>query len=68
MCMYVCVQWNLSIANTLGPDISGHFLQQYRGFPLLKVKNVLVTPVCQDQNFVLIMEVVSIVFLIRRVC
>ena len=28
-----------------GPGIFGHFLQQYRGFPLSEVKNVLVTPV-----------------------
>ena len=39
------VRWNLSITDTLGPDIFGHFLLQYRGFPLSEVKNVLVIPV-----------------------
>ena len=31
------VQWNLSITDTLGPDIFGQFLLQYRGFPLSEV-------------------------------
>ena len=31
--------------DTLAPDIFGHFLLQYKGFPLSEVKNVLVTPV-----------------------
>ena len=61
------IQWNLSITDTLGPDISGHFMLQYRGFPLLEVKNVLVTP-CGTKIFVLIKEVFSIESLIRRVC
>ena len=39
------LQWNLSITDTLGPDIFGHFLLQYRGFPLSEIKNVLVIPV-----------------------
>ena len=53
--------------DTLGPDIFGHFLLLYRGFPLSEVKNVLVTPV-GTKIFVLIMEVYSIEYLIRRVC
>ena len=39
------IQWNLSIMDTLGPDIFVHFLLQYGGLPLSEVKNVLVTPV-----------------------
>ena len=58
------IQWNLSITDILGP---GHFLLQYRGFSLSEVKNVLVTPF-GTKIFVLIMEVFSIEFLIRRVC
>ena len=50
------IQWNLFITDTLGPDIFGHFLLQYRGFSLSEVKNVLVTPV-GTKIFVLIMEV-----------
>ena len=42
--------------DTLGPDIFGYFLLQYRGFPLSEVKNVLVTPF-GTKIFVLIMEV-----------
>ena len=42
--------------DTLGPDIFGHILLQYRGFPLSEVKNVLVTPV-GTKIFVLIMKV-----------
>ena len=61
------IQWNLSIANNLGPDIFGDFLLQHRGFPLSEVKNVLVTPV-GTKIFVLIMEVFFIESLIRRVC
>ena len=53
------IQWNLSITDTLGPDIFGHFLLQYRGFPLSEVKNVLVAPF-GTKIFVLIMEVFSI--------
>ena len=53
--------------DTLGPDIFGYFLLQYRGFPLSEVKNVLVTSV-GTKIFVLIMEVFSIDSLIRRVC
>ena len=45
---------------------TGHFLLQYRGFPLSEVKNVMVTLV-ETKMFVLIMEVFSIVSLIRRV-
>ena len=37
-------------------EIIGHFLLQYRGFPLLEVKSVLVTSV-GTTIFVLIMEV-----------
>ena len=61
------VYWNLSIADTLGPGIFGHFLVQYRSFPLSVVKNVLVTPF-GTKMFVLIMEVFSIESLIWRVC
>ena len=64
--LYV-IQWNLSIMDTLGPDIFDHFLLQYRVFPLLEVKNVLVTPF-GTKIFVLIMEVFSIESLIQRVC
>ena len=53
--------------DTLGPRNFGQYLLQYRGFPLSEVKNVLVTPV-GTKIFVLIMEVFSIEFLIRRVC
>ena len=63
----VCIQWNLSVTDTFGPDIFGHCLLQYRGLPLSEVKNVLVTPV-ETKIFVLIMEVFSTVSLIRRVC
>ena len=63
----VKLQWNLSITDTLGPDIFGHFLLQYRGFPLSEVKNVLVAPF-ETKIFVLIMEIFSIESLIRRVC
>ena len=52
--------------NTLGPDIFGYFLLQYRGFLLSKLKNVLVTPV-RTKIFVLIMEVFSIIALIWKV-
>jgi len=41
--------------DTLGPDIFGHSLLQYRGFPLSEVKNVLVTPV-GTKIFVLIIK------------
>ena len=61
------IQWNLSITDTLGPDIFGHFLLRYRGFPLSEVKSVLVTPF-GTKIFVLIMEVFSIESLIRMVC
>ena len=54
------IQRNLSIIDTLGPDDLGHFLLEYRGFPLLAVKNALVTP-AETKIFVLIMEVFSIV-------
>ena len=47
------------------PKIFGHFLLQYRSFPLSEVKSALVTPV---KYFVLIMEVFSIVSLIQRNC
>ena len=63
----VSKQWNLSITDTLGPDIFGHFLLQYRGFPLSELKNVLVTPFGTN-IFVLIMEVFSIESLLQRVC
>ena len=59
------IQWNLSITDTLGPDISGYFLLKYRGLPLSEVKNVLVTPF-GTKIFVLIMEVFSNESLIRR--
>ena len=52
------IQWNLSITDTLGPDIFGHFLLQYRGFPLSEVKNVLVISF-GTKIFVLIKEVSS---------
>ena len=64
--MATYIQWNLSITDTLGPDIFWHFLLQYKGFPLSEVKNVLVTPV-GTKIFILIMEVFSIVSLIQRV-
>jgi len=52
-CIYVHIStivhthmlWNLSITDTLGTDIFGHFLLKYRGFPLSEFKNVLVMPV-----------------------
>ena len=53
--------------DTLGQDIFDYFLEQYRGFPLSEVKNVLVTPV-GFKIFALIMKVFSIVSLIWRVC
>ena len=53
-------QWNLSITDTSVPDIFGHFLLQYRSFPLLEVKIISVTPV-GAKVFVLIMEFFSIV-------
>ena len=40
---------------TSGPDIFGHFLLQYRGFPLSEVENVLVTPF-GDKSSVFIIE------------
>ena len=49
------VQWNLSVMDTLGPGIFGHFLLQYRGFPFSEVENVLVTPV--GTKIFVIMEV-----------
>ena len=55
------------LRTTLGPDIFGYFLLQYRGFPLSEVKNVLVTPF-GTKIFVLIMEVFSVESLIRRAC
>ena len=61
------IQWNLPITDTLGLDIFGHFLLQYRDFALSEVKNVLVTPF-GTKIFVLIMEVFSIESLIRTVC
>ena len=60
--MYM-IQWNLSITDTLGPDIFGYFLLQYRGFPLLEIKILSVTYV-GAKFFALIMEAVSIVSLI----
>ena len=49
------IQWkNLSIKDTLGPDIFGLILLQYKGFPFSEVKNVLLTPV-GTKIFVLIM-------------
>ena len=42
--------------DTLGPDIFGHILLQYRGFPLSEVENVKVIPV-GSKFFVLIMVV-----------
>ena len=36
--MCICIQWNLSALDILGPDIFG-------SFPLSEVKNVMVTPV-----------------------
>ena len=59
----IVLQWNLSIMDTLGPDIFDHFLLQYRGFPLSEVKNVLVTPV-GTKIFVLIIKVLSMESLI----
>ena len=52
--------------DTLGPDIFGHFLLQYRGLPLSEVKNVLVAPF-GAKIFALIMEAFSIESLIWRV-
>ena len=51
------MQWNLSIMDTLGPDI----------FPLSEVKNVLVISI-GTKIFAVNMEVFSIEFLIWRVC
>ena len=42
--------------DTSGPDILGHFLLQYRDFPLSVVKNILVTPV-GTKIFAVIVEV-----------
>ena len=53
--------------DTFGPDIFGHFLLQYIGFPRSEVKNVLMTPF-GTKIFVLTMEVFSIESLIRRGC
>ena len=61
------LQWNLSTMDILGPRMFGHFLLQYRGFPHSEVKNVLTRPV-GTKIFVLIMEVFSIMSLIRGVC
>ena len=58
------IQWNLSITDILTPDIFGHLLQ-YRGFPLLEVENVLVTPV-GTKTIVLIMEVFSFIHRVLR--
>ena len=63
ICLYV--QWSLSVTDTLGPDIFGHFLLQYRGFPLSEGKNVLVTPV-MTKIFVLNKEMIFLS--IWRVC
>ena len=52
---------------TLGPDSFGHFLLQYKSFPLTEVTNALVTPV-GAKIFVFLMVVFSIESLIRRVC
>ena len=52
--------------DTLGPDIFGHFLLQYRRFLLLEAKNELVTPV-GTKIFVLNMENFSIASLIWKV-
>ena len=55
---------------TVAPDtldqIFWPLLLQYRGFPLSEVKNVLGTPI-GTKIFILIVEVLSIVSLIRRV-
>ena len=59
-CSNMCIQWNHSITDTLGP---GYFLLQYRGLPLSEGKNVLVTP----KIITLIMEV-FIESLIWRIC
>ena len=53
--------------DALGPDIFGHFLLQYRGFPLSEGKNVLMTPV-GTKFFVLILEVFLLCPPIWRVC
>ena len=34
------IRWNLSVTDTVGPDIFGNFLLQYRGLPPSEVKNV----------------------------
>ena len=58
-CTYICtivnthILWNLSVMDTLGPDIFGYFLLQYRGFLLSELRNVLVMPV-RTKIFVLI--------------
>ena len=51
------------LSDTLGPDIFGHFLLQYRGFPVLEVKNVLVAPV----GAIIFVLILTVFFLIRRV-
>ena len=55
------IQWNLSITDTLGLDIFGHFLLQYWGN---EVENVLVTPF-RTKIFVLMMEVFPIVHVLN---
>ena len=44
------IQWNLSVTDTLGSDIFGHFLLQYRGFLLSEIKNALMTSVGTTDN------------------
>jgi len=56
------VQWNLSILD-MGPNIFSNFLLQHRVFPLLEVKNALVTPV-EVKIFCTYYGGFSIVFLI----
>ena len=63
----IMLLYPLEITDTLGPDIFGPFLLQYRCFPLSEVKNVLVA-LFGTKVFVLIMEVFSIVSSILRVC
>ena len=57
---HLCKQRNLSITDTLGPYIFGHFCCNIEVFPLSEVKNVLVTPI-GIKIFVLIMVIFSIV-------